>query len=266
MERTVNGVRLAVREAGAAEKPALLLIHGFPLDSAMWDAQLSGLAQHCRVVAPDLRGHGASDAPPGPYSIDQHADDLAGLLDALDIGQAVVAGLSMGGYVSLAFWRRHPHRVRGLALIDTRANADTPDAKAGRDATIGRVQREGVAILASDMMPRLLAPQNLGDTPAANTLRGIILRQPAAGMAGALAAMRDRPDATGLLPAIRVPAVVMVGESDAVTPLPVAQEMARALPDAELVVIGGAGHMTPLEAPEAVNAALLALARRGAAR
>ncbi|MCU0509302.1 MAG: alpha/beta fold hydrolase [Anaerolineae bacterium] len=262
MERTVNGVRLAVREAGAAEKPALLLIHGFPLDSAMWDAQLSGLAQHCRVVAPDLRGHGASDAPPGPYSIDQHADDLAALLDALGIQRAVVGGLSMGGYVALSVWRRHPARVSALALIDTRANADTPEAKAAREATIGRIRERGVAVLAEEMLPRLLAPENQGKTEIERAVREMILRQPVEGMAGALEAMRDRADATDLLTGVTVPAAVIVGEADVITPVSVAEDLARRLPDARLVVVPRAGHMAPVEAPQEVNAALLELARR----
>ena len=262
MEAMVNGARLAYRVAGRPDRPALMLAHGFPLDNGMWEGQLSGLADRCFVIAPDLRGHGQSDVPTGSYSMEQHADDLAGLMDALRIEKAIVAGLSMGGYVALAFWKRHGARASGLALIDTRANADTTEAKSTRNATIDRVRQHGVAILADEMMPRLLAPEHLGDTQVAKSLRDIIVRQPVEGMAVALAAMRDRPDATGVLPTITAPALVMVGEADAVTPLAVAEAMQAAIPDVKLVVVAGAGHMAPMEAPEDVNQALLDLVRR----
>lgn len=262
METVVNGIRMAYRMAGEPGQPALILIHGFPLDSAMWQAQLEGLAQHCFIVAPDLRGHGQSEVPPGPYSIDEHADDVAALMDALGAREAVIGGLSMGGYVALAFWRRHSDKVSGLTLIDTRANADTPEGKAARDATIERIRESGVAILADEMLPRLLAPENQGDTEVARTLRAMIEQQPVEGMAGALAAMRDRMDATALLTTVSVPAAVIVGEEDAITPVAVAQEMARGLPDVKLTVVAGAGHMAPMEAPEEVNLALLDLVRR----
>ena len=108
----------------------------------------------------------------GPYSMDQHADDLAALLDHLLVQKAVIAGLSMGGYVALAFWRRHPQRVAGLALVDTRANADTPDGRAGRTATADRVRERGVTVLAEEMMPRLLSPENLGDEQIAGRCAG----------------------------------------------------------------------------------------------
>jgi 3-oxoadipate enol-lactonase len=262
MEIVVNGVSMAYRTAGRPEQPALVLIHGFPLDSAMWDAQLDALAQHCFIVAPDLRGHGQSDAPPGPYSIDQHADDVAALMNALGVRAAVIGGLSMGGYVALAFWRRHRGKVGGLALIDTRANADTPEGRAARDATIARVGERGVGILAEEMAPRLLASENQGETEVARTLRAMIERQPVEGMTAALLAMRDRPDASLSLTTVNVPAVVIVGEEDAITPVVVAQELARRLPDARLSIVPRAGHMAPMEAPEAVNAALLDLVRR----
>lgn len=262
METVVNGIRVAYRTAGRPGQPALVLIHGFPLDSAMWDAQLAALAQHCYVIAPDLRGHGESEVPPGPYSIDQHADDVAALMDALGVRKAVIGGLSMGGYVALAFWRRHREKVSGLALIDTRANADTPEGKAARDATIKRIRERGVGILADEMLPRLLAPENQGDSQVAQTLRTMIECQPVEGMAGALVAMRDRPDSAVLLTTVNVPAAVVVGEADAITPVAVAQEMERSLSDVKLVVVAKAGHMAPLEAPAEVNQALLDLVRR----
>lgn len=262
MQVIINGGVMAYQAAGRPGAPALILIHGFPLDSGMWNAQLAGLARHCFVVAPDLRGHGGSTLGEPPYSVDRHADDIAALMETLGIARAVVAGLSMGGYVALAFWRRHPKKAAGIALIDTRANADTEDGKFARDATIARIGERGVGILADEMLPRLLAPANQSDTEVARALRTMIERQPVEGMAGALVAMRDRPDATGLLTTVSVPAAVIVGEADAITPVSVAEEMTRRLSDARLTVVPEAGHMAPMEAPEAVNAALLDLMRR----
>ncbi len=133
----VNQTRLAYRELGRRHPHALLLIHGFPLDHRMWASQLASLGPHMRLIAPDLRGHGQSALPAGAaVSMDQHADDLASLLDHLGIRKAAVAGLSMGGYVALALWRRHPDRIGALVLLDTRAEADTPEGQAGRDAAI----------------------------------------------------------------------------------------------------------------------------------
>jgi len=262
MNITLNGVRLMVREQGEAGGQTLLLIHGFPLDSRMWREQLTGLAGRARVIAPDLRGHGLSDAPEEPYSMEQHADDLAALLDRLGVKKAIVAGLSMGGYVTLAFWRRHPERVAGLALVDTRAEPDTPAGKANRDVTAGRVRDAGPRVLVDELMPKLLAPPNLADERITAPLREMILSQPIAGVTAALRALRDRADSTPTLSTITVPTVVIVGEADAITPPADAAGMAAQIPGAQLVVIPRAGHLSPMENPHAVNEALKGLIER----
>lgn len=259
---TVNGMRMMVRERGGAGGQTLLLVHGFPLDSRMWCEQLSGLAGRARILAPDLRGHGLSDAPQGPYSMEQHADDLAALLDHLGVKKAMVAGLSMGGYVTFALWRRHPRRVAGLALVDTRAEPDTPAGKASRDVTAARVRETGPRVLADEMMPKLLAPQNLADERITAPLREMILGQPITGLTGALHALRDRADSTPTLSTITVPTAVIVGAADAITPPADATAMAAQIRGAQLVVIPGAGHLSPLENPHAVNKALEELIAR----
>ena len=161
MYATVKGVRLAYSDRGQKHQKALLLVHGFPLDRHLWDSQLAQLSHRVRVVAPDLRGAGQSDVPPGPYSMEQHADDLAGLLDHLDIRCATVAGLSMGGYVAFALWRRHPTRVCSLALLNSRAEPDTPEGRANRDTTIARIESGDVDTFASEQLQALLAPGSL---------------------------------------------------------------------------------------------------------
>lgn len=259
---TVNGIRMMVRKRGATGGQTLLLVHGFPLDSRMWREQLSGLAGRARVIAPDLRGHGLSDAPQEPYSMEQHADNLAALLDHLDVEKAIVAGLSMGGYVTFAFWRRHPERVAGLALVDTRAEPDTPAGKASRDVTAARVREAGPRMLVDEMMPKLIAPQNLAGERITAPLREMILGQPVAGLTGALRALRDRVDSTPTLPTITVPTAVIVGEADTITPPADAAVMAAQIPGAQLVVIPRAGHLSPMENPDAVNKVLQELIER----
>ncbi len=254
---TVNGAALACWTRGRRHPTALLLIHGFPLDHRMWAAQMAGLAAQVHVIAADLRGFGRSSASPvGPLTMDQHADDLAALLDHLEIGRAVVAGLSMGGYIALAFWRRHRQRVQALVLADTRAEADSPQARANRDAAAAKVREAGVGALADDMLPRLLAPANLTNPRLVAAMRAMMTAQPAATIIAALAGLRDRPDSRPTLPTITVPTLVVVGEHDALTPPADAAALAASIPGARLVVIPAAGHMSPLENPRAVNVAL----------
>ncbi|MCX6029582.1 MAG: alpha/beta fold hydrolase [Chloroflexi bacterium] len=255
MFATLNGVRLFYTDRGKGKSPALLLIHGFPLDHRLWDAQLAALARTMRVIAPDLRGHGASAAPAGPFTMDQHADDLAALLDHLKVRQAVVAGLSMGGYVAFAFWRRHKERVQALALLDTRAEPDSVVAKANRDVAAARVQEVGAAAYSREMLPRLLAPASQADEQISGAAL-MMEAQSVAGFVGDLRSLRDRADSRPILPTITVPTLVLVGEADALTPPTDAQTMVAAIPDARLAVIPQAGHLSPLENPKAVNAAL----------
>lgn len=252
----VNGIRMACALRGKGHETALLLIHGFPLDHRLWAAQLRGLGADLCVVAPDLRGHGKSELTPGPLTMEQHADDLARLLDQLDIGRAIVAGLSMGGYIAFAFWRRHPERVQALALLDTRAEPDSPAARANRDATAVRVLQVGAGAIADEMLPKLLAPASQANARIAGAARTMMASQPVAGIAGALAGLRDREDSRPTLSTITVPTLVLTGEADTLTPPADAATLAAAIPAARLVTIPAAGHLSPLENPRAVNAAL----------
>ena len=258
MYATVNGIRMAYRDRGRGHETTLLLIHGFPLDSRLWDAQIAGLSAGVRVIAPDLRGSGKSDVPPGPYSVDRYAGDLVGLLDALAIRSAVVAGLSMGGYIAFALWRRHPERVQALVLADTRAEPDSPQARANRDASAVRVREIGPAAFAEEMLPRIMAPSNLEDPRIRGRALRMMTAQPADGLVGALGALRDRPESRDLLPGITVPALVIVGREDSLTTPADARAMAGAIPAAWIAEVPHAGHLSPLENPRAFNAALRA--------
>jgi len=232
---------------------AVLFVHGFPLDRTMWRAQVADLAGWGRV-APDLRGFGLSDPPPGPWTIADHADDLAALLDELRIERAVVCGLSMGGYVVLELLRRHGGRIRGLVLANTRAEADSPEARRARDGTIEAVRARGSVALAESMLPKLLAPSTVATRPeVVGHVRSMIAGTRPEGATAALAAMRDRADAGERLGTIRVPVLVVVGAEDALIPPAIQIELARRIPGARLEVVPGAGHLTPLEQPEEFN-------------
>ena len=257
----VNGLRLAYGDRGREHETALLLVHGFPLDRRLWAAQVDPFANMTRVISPDLRGHGRSQVVPGPFTMEQHADDLAALLDHLKVRQTVVAGLSMGGYVAFAFWRRYPKRVRGLILADTRAEPDGAAAQAGRDAAMVTVQQTGAAAYADEMLPRLLAPASQADVKIVGAARKMMAEQPVEGIVGALGGLRDRADSRPTLPTIAVPTLVIAGEADAITPPADAQAMAAAIPGARFVVIPKAGHLSPLEKPRAFNAAVRAFLR-----
>ena len=248
---TVNGVNLAVDVAG--EGPAVLLIHGYPLDRTLWRHQVDHLVGY-RRIAPDLRGMGLSDAPDLGYSMTTYADDLAALLDSLAVDDVVVVGLSLGGYIAFEFVRRWRRRVRGLVLMDTRAEADSAEARRARDSAAAAVRDGGPATIADAMMPRLFAQESLTEAPSADEVRRMILASPAAGLSGALAAMRDRPDSTPLLPTLGgLPVLVVVGEEDRVTPPETARAMAEAIPGARLHVVPGAGHLPPIEQPAATT-------------
>ena len=251
VQHDVGGVTLAVDMRG--DGPALLLVHGFPLDHSLWAHQVASLARW-RRIAPDLRGAGASDAPDGGYSMATYADDLVRLLDRLQIERAVVAGVSMGGYVAFELLRRHRARVMGLILVDTRADADNAEARKGREGMMEIARTHGAAAVAERMVPRLLGRSTQQTQPnIVEQLKAMIGRTPVSGIVGALGAMRDRPDSTPLLPTIDVPTLVVVGAEDELMPPTAARDMAAAIPSAAMRTIAGAGHLAPLEAPTAVT-------------
>jgi 3-oxoadipate enol-lactonase len=233
--------------------PAVLFIHGFPLDRTLWRPVARTLTGW-RRIAPDLRGMGLSEVPEEGYSMAEYADDLAALLDAVKVDQAVVCGFSMGGYVAFELLRRHRDRVRALVLANTRAGADDADGRASRDAMIARIRRDGPGFLADEMIPRLLAPTSLKTQPdVVRQARGMVAAQPANGLVGALTAMRDRADATALLSTIAIPTLVIAGSDDQLIPSAASRAMAEAVPNAHFAMIPGAGHLAPME--QAVNTA-----------
>jgi pimeloyl-ACP methyl ester carboxylesterase len=258
----VNGVQIAYRDEGRGRP--LLLVHAFPLSGAMWERQIAALAQTYRLIVPDLRGFGASPTVPGTASLDQYADDLAGLLDQLGLEQVAVAGLSMGGYIAFALLRRHGERVNALILADTRSQPDAEEGRRAREENARLVEEQGPRAIADQMLPKLLSSNASDDLRA--EVRRMIEANDRAGIAAALRAMAGRPDSTPLLATIAVPTLIVVGSEDGLTPPSDARAMHTAIAGSRLVELPGAGHLANLEAPEAFNAGvddLLNLGNRG---
>jgi 3-oxoadipate enol-lactonase len=272
--------------------PALLLVHGHPFDHTMWQPQIDRFSRTHRVIAPDLRGYGAtplgthpapthpgspgsdathtgspgSDAthtdPTGPdptataprsLGLDVFAEDLVALLDALEIDDCVLAGLSMGGQIAMELYRRHPGRVRGLVLADTFPAAETDEGRKARNAMADRLLREGMRGYADEVLDRMVAPYN---THAAPHVHRMMCATDPVAAAAALRGRAERADHRHTLTTVAVPALVVVGRDDSYTPVADAEEMHALLPHATLAVIDRAAHLPNLERPEEFDAVL----------
>lgn len=277
----VNGTELWYADRGVGTP--LVFVHGFPFDHTIWAGQISGFAENqcemlvgeafwaapmmpegveppqVRIIVPDLRGFGRSrPMPDKKVTMEQFADDLAGMLDGLGISEPVVlCGMSMGGYIAFQFWRKHAERLRGLILCDTKAAADSPEIAASRRETAARVLREGPAAMVEGMMPRLFSKATRRHNPEmVEGLRTVMLAADPHGVAAALYGMAERPDMTASLGRIHCPTLVLVGQEDLISPPADMQTMADAIPGAKFVEIPGAAHMAPLESPPDVNGAI----------
>ena len=255
-------VRLATFEMHVVDQGTgvpLLLVHGFPLDHRMWLAQIETFSRTHRVIAPDLRGFGRSRSDDDAVSMEQYADDLAEMLDRLGVVERVVlCGLSMGGYIAWQFWKKHALRMRALVVCDTRAAADSPEARANRMKMVEHVLRAGgTQYVAEAMLPKLFAPGAQERVPnEVDLMRQTILASSPRAVAAALRGMADRPDMTGELKNISLPTQVIVGEHDALSTAAEMRTLAAAIPGAKFSEIRGSGHMTPLEHPAEFNAIL----------
>ncbi len=222
----------------------------------MWSEQIADSSFRSRMIVIDLPGFGQSQ-PPVSFTIPSLARSVRELLAQLDALPCVLAGLSMGGYIALNFAQEFQSDLRGLILVDTRAEADTAQGKENRQKMIDLVRAKGSAAIADQMQPKLLSPDTVAHRPyQVRALRHMMEAVPTQTIEHALSAMRDRPDMTEALGSIAVPTLIVVGDADAITPPDVAQSMQKKLPDAEMVVIQGAGHMSPLEQPAQVNRAI----------
>lgn len=231
----------------------IVFLHGFPHDRSLWAPQLGALVDRGRCIAPDLRGLGESEAG-GPYDMDGYADDVAGLLDVTNVDRAVIAGLSMGGYIAFAFWRRHRDRVRALLLADTRAGADDDAARAKRSQMIELVRTRGSGAVADQMITGMVGKTTRERSPEiVDAVHAMLEAAPVAGVVGALEALMSRPDSTATLATVNVPTLVVAGEEDVLTPPAEARAMHAAIAGSRLEIISGAGHVSNVERPAAFN-------------
>ncbi len=252
----VRDLEMAVVDEGSGLP--LLLVHGFPLDHSMWRYQIGYFAEHCRVIAPDLRGFGRTTATAGKTTMEQMADDLAVLLAELGVRDPILfCGLSMGGYVGWQFARKYADRLRALIACDTRVIPDSPEQAANRRQMAERVLSDGASVVADAMLPKLFSDETRKQRPElVETTRQVILKNPPEGIAGALYGLAERPDMTEFVRHLELLTLVIVGEHDAISSAAEMQEIAESMPNASWVMVPKAGHMSPLENPEVFNEAL----------
>lgn len=252
----VDDIQLAYTDAGLGQP--VVLLHGYPFNRTLWNEQVGALSNSYRVITPDLRGHGESDASAGAATMNRMAQDVAALMDHLEISRAVIGGLSMGGYVALAFYKQFPSRVRALILADTRAQADTEEGKQTRYQQAEKALAEGMAGIADAMLPKLLTPDTVSKHPeVVKRVRDMMLKTKPEGAAGALLGMAERDDQTSLLSQISCPTLILVGREDPITPVQDSEKMHREIEGSRLVLIENASHVSNLEQTEQFNEELL---------
>lgn len=249
----VNGINLAYERRGNGHP--LVLLHGFPLDHHLWDDVAPLLEDTFDLIIPDLRGFGESETVDTPYTMEDYASDIAGLLDHLKIQKAAIAGHSMGGYVALAFARLYPERVSGLALVSSQAPADPPERKEGRYKSAADVAEKGISGVVETMTPKFTTDSRL----QALARESMEKQQPAAYI-GALKAMGERADSTPLLATFGFPVVIIHGDADALVPVDRAREVKVAVPGSHYVELNGIGHVPMLETAKETADALKRLA------
>jgi pimeloyl-ACP methyl ester carboxylesterase len=233
--------------------PALVFLHAYPLDHSMWQKQVEAFSHHYRVVTPDVFGFGGSQ-PPRPWTMPEMGEALLELLNHLEIDRCTLAGLSMGGYISIPFALAHPDRLDRLVLAHTRARADSEAEKATRNDMIAALKKDGAGSLPDKMIPRLVAAN--APEEVRKFVRDSIMRTSAEACIHAVKAMRDRVDQTANISKITCPTLVIAGDADAIIKVEDSENLAAALPNGELKIIAGTGHLSNLENPAAFYQAL----------
>jgi pimeloyl-ACP methyl ester carboxylesterase len=256
MKIDINGINIDYADEGAGLP--VIFVHAFALNQTMWDAQVAALKDKYRVITIDMRGFGNSDVVKGTSQMNEMAADVRGLMKALAIDKAVMVGLSMGGYVLLAFYREFKDVVQALVLADTRASADSDEARANRLRSAEKAEREGSSAIADETTPKLLGDTTLANNPdLVERVHSIQAANSPDGIAAAQRGMAVRRDATGLLAEIDCPTLVIVGTEDKITPPPEAEVIHRGLRNSKLRVIESSGHLSNMETPEEFNKALI---------
>lgn len=263
MRVNVNGIDINYSDHGYPQDLPVVFIHGFPFNRSMWDGQVKVMPPGVRAITYDVRGHGESDVGDGQYLVEFFVDDLVALLGHLRVRQAVVCGLSMGGYIALRTVERCPELVKGLVLADTRSEADPNEGKIKRAASILAVKRDGARAFAEGFVKAVFAPRTFETDPqTVASVKKMIESNPPLGICGTLLALAARTDTTAALPGIKVPTMILVGDSDVLTPPSASQQMHQKIAGSEIHVIPNAAHMSNLENPQVFNDRLLAFLQR----
>ncbi len=248
----IDDICMAFEDVGGGTP--IILVHGYPFNRTLWTDQLTALKETHRVITPDLRGFGDSDSSDGPATMDRMAQDISKLMDVLQIPKAVIGGLSMGGYVVLAFLKQFPSRVQALVLADTRPQGDTEEGKKIRAQQVEQILAEGMAGVTGAMLPKLLTPETVSRRPdIVKRVRDMMLKTKPAGAAAALQGMASREDHTEALSQINVPTLILVGREDPITPVSDSETMHNQISGSKLVVIEDASHVSNIEKAEIFN-------------
>jgi 3-oxoadipate enol-lactonase len=263
MKTLINDIAVSYIEHGSAQGLPIVFIHGFPFSHKMWEPQMRELPNDIYTIAYDVRGHGSSDVGDGQFTIELFVDDLIVLLDHFGIERAVLCGLSMGGYIALRAIERHPNRINGLILCDTKSESDSNETKIKRTTSIQTIKETGILAFAEDFVKAIFYEKTFATNPnVIETIRQIICDNSPLGICGTLLALASRTDTTQVLSSINIPTCILVGEHDKLTPIPVAQEMHKAIAGSEIHILSNAGHMSNLENTKDFNEHLFAFLKK----
>ncbi|MDX1951988.1 MAG: alpha/beta hydrolase [Verrucomicrobiota bacterium] len=243
------------------KKPVILLIHGYPFDRTLWFPVITALGTKVHVLMPDVPGFGNAPVLPLEPSIDHYAHEMVRFLDASSIGKAVIAGMSMGGYIALALAEHYPNRVAGLALISTQAASDSDEARSNRLNLVKKIETIGTSAAYQAILPKMFTDQNSSNPDFTDPLFQGTEKAGVPGLTWALKAMAARPDRSAVLKNLTVPVLVLHGEEDKIIPIQKAREMSALAGEGHFTAIKNCGHCSPMEAPDALAMNLLKLAR-----
>jgi 3-oxoadipate enol-lactonase len=255
---TINNLSVSYNDHGPDDAPAIIFIHGFPLNKSMWDTQVEALKENYRVIAYDIRGHGNSDPGIDEFFIELFVLDLLRLMEKLRIEKSILCGLSLGGYIALNAVLKHPDRFDGLILNDTQCIADTPEIKENRCIAIINIKEKGVEQYADESVKKLFASESFTKKKNAITeVKDMITSTTKQSLCNTLHALAERKETCDKLSEINIPVLIMVGKEDKITPIAAAQQMHEKILNSKLAIIQQAGHLSNLENPTAFNAHLV---------
>ncbi len=250
----VNHVSVSYDDYGPDEAPVIIFIHGFPFNKSMWNLQVEALKEEYRVIRYDIRGHGRSDSGNEVFTIELFVNDLISFMDTLNIDNAILCGLSMGGYIALNAMEKYHERFDALILSDTQCIADTQEAKEKRFKAIESIREKGVEKYADDSIKNLFADESFNTRKKEIIdVRDMIVNTSEQSLFNTLLALSVRKDTCNILPEIKIPVLIIVGKEDKITPPSAAMMLNEKIKDSILKILENAGHLSNLENPGEFN-------------